>query len=221
MITIDKLENYIENLWLRYKEQYNLTNCEFNICNWPEFIQSSYTFRYKHLCNTKKQIINAILYDSNLYCYSFACSLYDIDKLNNVIHRIIIPRENLYKILYNIAYEYKISISDDEILEYLDLVIKHEIGHVLHINKIVNKNGIKDGFLLLNTNYDNDMNEYLNYLNEIDEDIDSEYEYRKASLDKYYQMTDESEANKIVNNNVTRLKELELKIRLGLNGKEI
>ena len=90
----------------------------------------------------------------------------------------------------------------------------------MHINKIVNENGIKDGFLLLNTNYDNDMNEYLNYLNEID-DIDSEYEYQKASLDKYYQMTNESEANKIVNNNVTRLKELELKIRLGLNGKEI
>lgn len=219
MITIQQIENILTNESVKLIKEYKIQNCELLICTVSEYIQHNYTYVYKKYCKTVKQTTDSILQDLSNYFGSFARSEYNLH--NDKMHYfIIVPKENLYKLLYDVAFESPVKITDDEIIEYLQMVIRHEIGHIIQNIKIFESMGIENGHEYIQSNDYEDMQNYMDQVSSYyeDEEYDnvSEFELQKLCIDQYYEIRSEQNANNAVNIDVERFKILELKVRLGL-----
>ena len=221
MIDIETMKYVIEDQFESLCKQYNITNCELLICNWNEWLNDRYNKRYRKIARGSKQLIECINYDSTLYISSFAHYFYDVidEEAGTVLHTIYVPVENLKNVCLH-AYIFnpglKAKITGQDIIDYLKFVIKHEIGHIIHINKTFAKKGVNDGIIYLNNKQDTDLERYYKYMSKIDETADTEYEFYYNSFKKYNSLYCEREANKAVGLSVEEMIPLNIKMEAGL-----
>lgn len=231
MITIENLSIIIKDKFQELCNKYNINNCELIICNWNEYINDRYNKRYKKYDRGAKQLLWDINNDSNLYIHSFAHHIYDIIDDTHVIHSIYIPEENLRKLAYNeiifnqpsreeisrnsTEFKTRVKITNEDITNFLCNVISHELGHVIHTNKILKRRGVEDGTEYLNKKNREGLDRYYKYMERLNESYSNDYEFYNKSYTKYHSMYCEKEADKAVGLDINNTLDSTLKVELG------
>ena len=202
------------------KETANKLSSEYNIdkSRWTfaipetynEYLEQEYEIRYKDRCYCADSLYAEIHNDNELYDGSFAFTKYDEKDDGKLSYRTIIPK---YHIIELLCYNQDVSI----IKEYIEICLRHEIGHILYIEKeIKDRGGIEDLRVWLYLEDEMFNQEYQSFYNEHYETDDDDVFYRETCK-KYYSLSPESDANKCAGVDVDKLIELELKVRFGIS----
>ena len=207
---VDKYAEFAKQTFIKLKAQYNLgDDVSFTVPTITEYMVDEYNARYKHSCDCVQSVMTEITNDYLLE-QSFMFTKYDTYKDGNICYRIILPKYHISEILAG-------SNNEQDINDYIEESIKHEIGHVLHTKDIIKVFGERAEDVLNSEDamFIKDYNVFLIMMDEIDGI--SEYQYQKESITKYYSLSPESDANKCAGIDVDKLIELELKVRIGIS----
>lgn len=222
MFTTDEIFNISNDIFKSLCSKYNINKCYFRLCDWNEYLQLAYEeFSDFKRCKSKHQLIDLI--DSLSYSYqeSFMLTHWNIVNNKEVVHYIIFPIENIYKLYYELLAErndspYNITINDEDIINIITVVMTHEIGHVLHDNQIFKKYGLEEGkHIMCDSKYKDEFYKYLDYMLWAQEHSKNQIDYIKKTCKKYYAMYFEKSANKMVNLKVNDIIDVEIKRKLG------
>jgi len=219
VLAFKTINSNIYEIYNKLCNEYNILpeECPLFTSDWTTFIVERYDSIYKKHVRTPKQLLYMIELDSMLYNNSFTFSnFYYNKKKNKMEYLIAIPEEQIYKLSFNINYEYKdINITDDEVKEFIEICLRHEIGHVLHKRKLCDKMGIEDALKYTQERYEKDMAAYYKSVNYWG-DYSDEIFYTKTFI-KYHKMYAEREANKAAKIDFDRMLYLHLKIMCGID----
>lgn len=209
---VNKYAEYALTTFTRLKAEYNLDdNVTFTVPSIREYIFDEYENRYVQNCDCIQSMMTEINCDYLLE-ESFICTKYDICKDNNTRYRIILPKYHISEILID-------DTKEQDIKDYIEESIKHEIGHIFHIKEIIDNNDRAQAEDILWEEDHEFFTKYDEFLGLMDEGEDTltEYQYQKAVVKKYYSMSPELDANNLGKVDVEKLIELELKVRIGLH----
>jgi hypothetical protein len=200
------------------KEIANKLSSEYNIdkSRWKfsipetynEYLEQEYEIRYKDKCDCVDSLYAEIYNDNKLYDDAFALTKYDERDDGKLSYRTIISKQHIIELLYH-------NQDTSIIKEYIEICLRHEIGHVLYIEKeIKDRGGTEDLNVWLYLENEMFNQEYWTFYNEHENDDDDVF-YRETCK-KYYSLSPESDANECANVDVDKLIELELKVRIGI-----
>ena len=174
-----------------------------------EYLEQEYEIRYKDKCDCVDSLYAEIYNDNKLYDDVFALTKYDERDDGKLSYRTIISKQHIIELLYH-------NQDTSIIKEYIEICLRHEIGHVLHIEKeIEDRGGTEDLNVWLYLENEMSNQEYWTFYNEHENDDDDVF-YRETCK-KYYSLSPESDANECAGVDVDKLIELELKVRIGIS----
>lgn len=190
--------------------EYGISNLKYDISipeTYNEYLDREYELRYKKYCDCADSMFGNIYYDNLLYDSSFMFTRYEEDN-DTMRYRIICPKRSIIEILYKCQ-------DDNLVREYIEICLRHEIGHILYIEECIKNIGIEHLSEYLYDESANFNKEYWSFYNELNESdvADDDVLFDTETCKKYYSLAPESEANRCANVNVDRLIELELKVR--------
>ena len=192
--------------------EYNIdkSRCAFSMPeSYNEYLEQEYEIRYRDRCDCADSMYAEIHSDNELYDGSFAFTKYDERDDGKLSYRTIIPKQHIIELLYH-------NQDDSIVKEYIEICLRHEIGHILHIEEeIENRGGIEDLRVWLYLENEMFNQEYWTFYNEHYETDDDGVFYRET-CEKYYSLSPEADANKCAGVDVNKLINLELKVRIGI-----
>ena len=214
-MTVEKLQKLFYYTYLNLKDEFNLdSTIQFQVQNWSQFINCMYSNSYYYDCTNAQDVIDEINDDSFLFNGSLAMSRYFIND-TDPFYYIIISEENLYKIYINIL---QLGIDDKKVEQYVEQIVRHEIGHILHYIETFKSSKDKYDFhkkIVYETN--RAYKAFFKYVETNDVDDEQRvYNFERSAISKYYSYKTEHLANVHGKVNTRKLIELEMLIRLGL-----
>jgi hypothetical protein len=147
---------------------------------------------------------------------------YILQKDGTLYHRIVFPKENLYKLIFDIVSQKerpknsKYTITDKDIEDYLIMCLKHEFGHIIHTEKVIKEKGVEKGLKYLGQRNEKETKKYFKFVDKLDNECEDLEEYYTQCLIKYFEMYAEKSANKEINIDFDTVLKYELKMRLGI-----
>ena len=198
--------------------------CSLKCVDSIDYFYDRYQEEYVNTCDCISSMMTEML-NCSLYRYAVAHTSFFGEHDDKVKFTVYFPKERISELLCEIYERADIERltnhsyvpTDSEIIEFFKLSVRHEIGHVIYNNSIIEKLGKEKAIKFFYEQIDNDIAQYNKVMEPIDIDEVSHNEYHTTSIRAYYDMEAEKEANKAANVDVERLIELELKVRFGIN----
>ena len=203
-------EIYLLNVFNELLKEFGLNDeiCQLCVVNRLEFINETYDCRY-YRCESVDDLMDSINYSNQYFDGSKIFNFYDEDEEGNIVYRIFINKEWLSE--FN-------GVNFDELMEFLTLSLRHEIGHVLYDMYMFDQLGLEEGNKALNYSSDRASSAYIDFYNELidkyyESDDETDDDIQRQLVSKYYSMKIEKMANKFGKVDTRKLIKLTLKYR--------
>lgn len=209
------LTAYLEHtLFPKLKEEYNLdSRAELFIPdNYAEYLMTEWEYRYKHYIEDAEDLIGEIANDYIDNCFIYTKFEWNITD-EYMQYRIVLLKHHLEELILSNIDLSTGNINVDLIKQYLEMAMRHEIGHILHHDNLFNEIG-KEKFSETLDKYDEELADYFKYIEELEENEDlSDEEILLLTSRKYYKINDEAMANKFAGVNTEEFIKLELLVK--------
>lgn len=194
---------------------------ELHIPSGLEYIKYVWDYSLSGNISDAETLVN-IFNDDYLYDDAFMHSKYDsADGLCTYV--IYVPEHHLLKLCYDHLYNDS-NIDINEVYEYLSTCIRHEIGHLMYAQAVVKDMGYEKANIFLHNLGQNEIKEYWQFYSDErhkyeckdyatwDEEDEAYKNFIYKTMEKYYMLPEESQANHITNIDVPRFIEISYKV---------
>ena len=203
-LTIKDIKKYVRDTFTDLMKEFNIEENKYTIAipNITEFIDLKWRTLFQYSCETASELNDCLT--NSIVDDSFITSNCSHDNDGNVFFTIILPEAHLFELLYrNLAAG---DVSNSEVLKFLNMSLRHEIGHLMRAEREIKKYDSLEKFEYNEQiKYSQDYIDYCEYGVDLQKNNLPFREFIKQTAIRYYKITAEAEANEIANVDVEEL----------------
>lgn len=203
-LTFKDIKKYVQDTFTDLMKEFNIEEGKYtiDIPNIVELINLKWRTCFQYSCETASELNDCLTNSIVDECFITSSCSHDND--GNVFFNIILPETHLFELLYhNLAAG---DVSNSEILKFLNMSLRHELGHLMRAEREIKKyDSLGEFEYSEQIKYSQDYIDYCAYNMDLKKNNLPFREFIKQSAIRYYKITAEAEANEIANVDVEEL----------------